>query len=160
VLFCFDNIFTIFATNTDRWCRCPGISTYAITADIRTTPYTTSGPWLLSDIIVSNNYITGFSDYNSYKNIKVLVNNNVLINHSGTFVPAKELSVPETINTLNTYVGGLNTINTASYASIESFNGFVDPNNLNFKLTSDGLRSIQSQIPQFIDIPFEEIPTI
>jgi len=41
-----------------------------------------------------------------------------------------------------------------------SYDIFEDKNNLNFKLTTFGLRTIIEQVPGFQDIPFEEIPVI
>ena len=137
-----------------------GIQSLMVTADIRSSYYVSPYPWLASDLtITSGGFITDFSDFNSYKNLKVQSNNNVLINHGGIFVPDKSLDTPEGSG-LDKYVGGITESNTKSYSSVSSFNGFVDPNNLNFKLTSSGLSNIRQSIPNFQDIPFENIPTL
>ena len=139
--------------------RFTSIKDLTVQADVRSSSYTTSYSYLASDISVTNNIITGFSDFTTYKNLKVPATNNVFINHNGILVLNKAHSNPEGSG-LNKYVGGIQETGTAYYASVASFNGFVDPTNLNFKLTPQGLNKIRQTLPSFQDIPFQDIPTL
>ena len=151
------NWWNYYASNYIRDKFSNGIPTLIMTADVRAAPYTTSAPWLSSDLTISGDTITGFSNFNSYKDILVPYYDNVLINHGNTLTT---LAVDTPAGPYSNYVGGLSAGKGASYASIASFNGFEDPNNLNFKLTYDGLVNIQTKLPNFQDIPFEQIPTL
>jgi hypothetical protein len=151
------NWWNYYASNYGRDRFASGIPTLILTTDIRSSPYTTAAPWLTGDLTITGDDVTGFSNFNSYKSILVPVYNNVLINNSSILVPIVGATGA---GLYEEWVGGLSAYNTATFASVETFNGFVDPNNLNFKLTDYGLQSIQSKISGFQDIPFEQIPTL
>lgn len=151
------NWWNYYASNYARDRFSSGIPTLIMTADVRSSPYTTSAPWLASDLTFSGNTITGFSNFTTYKNILVPYYNNVLINHGNTLTTQ---SADTAAGIYTDYVGGLSASNGVTYSSISAFGGFENSNALNFKLTEYGLQSIQLQLPTFQDIPFEQIPTL
>jgi hypothetical protein len=52
------------------------------------------------------------------------------------------------------------TFEIGNYFNYNNYDIFVDKNSLNFKLTERGLNLIRGDVPDFADIPFEEIPVL
>lgn len=103
--------------------------------------------------------------YRLYLNLSYQMKNyntdNVIINQHlnvPTFYLYKPYNTPSTCGGSNYYLASFDT---AAYLTggTELYSLFVDKANLNFKLTTAGLNQIKQSIPNFVDIPFEQIPT-
>jgi hypothetical protein len=92
----------------------------------------------------SNDYKLTFNPNYSMTNY---VTKNVLVNVGQTTKVLKPSQSESTFYTEYNYTGA-------------TYDIFVNKNNLNFKLTSSALANIQSIIPGFEDIPFEQIPVL
>jgi hypothetical protein len=91
----------------------------------------------------ANNYLLSFNPLYQMTNY---VSDNAFIN--------------VTNNTLMIRSDSESTFTVGNYYNYNNYDIFVDKNNLNFKLTPEGLAQIKQSVPNFEDIPFEEIPVL
>lgn len=115
-----------------------------ITSDVWTGQYPNLGGVNGMIQYDSNSYTLTFNP--TYPMVNY-VTKNVLVNVGQTTKILKPSQSESTFFTENNYTGA-------------TYDIFVNKNALNFKLTSSALASIQSIIPGFEDIPFEQIPVL
>ena len=89
-------------------------------------------------------YLMTFSNQYQLKNY---VKNNVFVNVN------KNTEILRSNDTESSFVVG-------NYLNYNNYDIFVDRNSFNFKLTPAGLTLIKQSIPNFQDIPFEQIPVL
>lgn len=130
--------------------------------NITSLQWTTKYPSLAgTDGMIKYNSSTNILTLNSSYLMKNYINNNVVINQLNTGNPFKQFfdyNTPTICNGSELYI---NSFDIGAYftGGTELYSIFEDKSNLNFKLTPTGLNQIKTSIPNFVDIPFEQIPT-
>jgi hypothetical protein len=124
------------------------------TVNIKTATYINTNPNYANMINVSASGVpTITTNTSTINNLKNSIYTNVMVKGVTKSSPIFVRSTGDVGATIGGFSMGLE-----MFTSTDP--GFVDYNNLNFKLTPQGLANVQATLPTFVDIPFEDIPTI